>query len=283
MIFSEPLMKQYFTSEVIPISRGRHETRVTNGKETRVIRSIRHVHDWFDMSDALQKDDTPAGREYAIKRARENSSPHWLGINAQSIPDIHKTGLITEAVKAFEKAIGSLETHYTRATPILSPVGGSFSIGRVMMGHPKAAIIRPKAKLPPKQIALTLNCWAGLSAASIAQSMSKIAKAAWQYIAAGGIVELSISFLHNFSDPVIWNEEKHYAFLDTLKINPVNAASYASAASGQFYRALSMPLGLALSGCRGDGLPLGQWTSSATFPISGNALDLEVLKDLRIV
>jgi len=207
---------------------------------------------------------------------------NWIGTGTQPINDIIQRGIIDEAVKAFERAAGNLDTHYARATPELRVVGSAFSIGRVMTNHPKSAIYRPKTKLPPKQIDVTLNAWCGLSAEDIAASMAKMAKAAWSYIAAGGIVDLRVSYLHKFSRPQLWNGIAHHGFLDTVKINPINAAAFASAASGQMYRGLSMPIALALSGDPSDGLPLCKWGNPSTVAIQGNAADARAWDQLKL-
>lgn len=253
--------------------------RQDKGQETRIFRTRSNTPQYFNMLQELSKDKSRAGRELA-----SNASPrgYWSGSD-DTLDVIASSGVFPKAVKAFEQAAGNMETHLARATPVLSPVGSSFSIGRIKMGHPKACLYRPKAKLPPKDIALTMNVWTGVTAEQISASMARIAKAAWQYIAAGGIVNLTVNYLHKFSEPQEWQGQLHYGLMDTIKINPTTAASYASAASGQLYRAVSIPLAQALSGQPGDGLPLCSWANPKAFPINGTqALDAAVIAELRI-
>jgi hypothetical protein len=268
-MFSESIMAQYFTSEKLKTARY---------GEKLYFRSRLTPMQWRERAEKCMRDDSMMVAKYD-----RESRGFWNGLEDQSAIEVIRSGLSKAAMRDFEKASGSIDTHFQRASPILSPVGGSFSIGRIMAGHPKAAIIRPKAKLPPKKIDLTINVWAGVECKNITASMSKIAKAAWQYIAAGGIVELTANYMHNFSRPQEWNGEKHYGLLDTVKINPVNAGAFATAASAQFYRALSIPLAQMLSGDGPhDGLPVGKWENPASFAISGNATDRLALEALRI-
>jgi hypothetical protein len=271
MLFSETLMARYFTTEVIPMNVGWPKPG-NPGKDTTVFRSRLTVSQWFERARLLAAD----GKGYSPSGGR------WAGFGDQRVDNVLTDGLIHEAVKAFEQAVARLDTTLARSSPVLSPVGASFSVGRVMMGHPKAAIIRPKAKLPPKTINLTLNAWAGLKAEDIARSMSKIAKAAWEYQAAGGIVDLTITFLHSFSRPQVWNGIPHHGFMDTVKINPVSMAAFASAASGAFYRGLSIPIASVLSGQRGDGLPVCQWVNPQTHMIQGTNADDVVIERLKV-
>ena len=270
-LYSEATMQKWFRTREIPVA-DYYEMKKPDAKGTvkPVFHSSLTPAEWFNRAKDLMLE----GQQF--------HTGQWEGTGTQNASDMVHTGLINEAVKAFESAVAEIDTHLAHGSPELHAVGSAFSIGRIMSGHPKAAIVRPRTKLPPKSIDLTLNAWAGLKAEDIARSMSKIAKAAWQYISAGGIIELRVSYLHNFTQPQVWNGIEHWGFLDTLKINPMSMAAFASAASGQMYRALSIPIALKLSGQHHDGLPLGKWCNPATHAIQGNKADDAVIQSLRI-
>lgn len=281
-LLSESSMAR-FTSEEIPLAAaGLNGRAAEKGSPRRVFRLRMTATERFTFAQELLSDPSVGGREYR-GHLRPDSFSNWTGMPEQTPGQALTTGIVTEAVKEFETANAKLHTSMSRAAPEFSPVGASFSVGRVMVGHPKSAIIRPRAKLPPKKITLALNAWAGLSAKQIAASISRIARAAWDYKTAGGQVEIEISYLHKFSRPEFWQGVPHYGFLDTVKINPVNAAAFASAASAQMYRAISMPLASTLSGQRGDGLPLCAWGNPDAHPITGNAeADSRMLQTLKV-
>lgn len=282
MVFTDANMHRFFTLEEIPVKSSNRYSRTKTGTR-HYFRSKKTVSQWFEMARVLSEENSPAGQR--LKREFEGKDGSWSGLGKQRIlgpKGVLETGIIDTAVKAFQDANADIDTHLMRAQPVMAVVGSSFSVGRVMQGHPKAAIYRPRAKLPPKQIQLTINVSCAISAEAIAASMGKIAKACWEYITAGGIVELTVSFIHNFTRPEQFDGKRVDGILDTIKINPSSMAAYASAASGQFYRCLSMALASTLSGDYSDGLPLGEWDNPASFPIAATRGDQKAIDALKI-
>ena len=231
---------------------------------------------------ALHNDDSKPGR--AVKAFRESSSwSKWAGFADQTPEDVFQTQTIREAIVAFRAASGKIETHLTPGAVNYSPVGASFSMGKFLTGHPVCAFKREKTKLPSKTINISVNCSAYKNHAALAAPLSRIIRAAWEYQNAGGLVTLTVNYIHQFSRPQIWNDTPHAGLITTIAIPLTNPGILATAASVQFYRGLSIPVAAHLSGSFGDGLPVTKWSGPGIYPLNGTASDSLALDALRIV
>lgn len=280
MLFSDNLMSEFQSVEIPAGSHFNHD-RVNN---PRVFMLKSTPHRWIERAQALRRDPSDAGRAFA-QQLHAQASSRWLGFGKQEKIAALDAGVIDTALEAFQKAQGGLETHFTRAAPVLAPVGTAFSIGRIIQGHPKAALYRPKAKLPAKRIEVCLSVSGSVPADQIAAQMSKIAKAIWQYSMAGGVVEFSVAFLCAFHQNQTWQGQSHTGFLDVLTINPSNAAQYSTAASGQFFRGFYISLAQALSGDTSgtDSLMCLNYNKPGVFQFTGYMKDADkVMEALRV-
>lgn len=263
-LFSPSLMAQ-FSSLDIPLHR---MDKGTTNPETVFNLRMSPVQ-WFNFARELRGDSSPGASRFLEYSGSTLDS--WCGGRNESIPAIMQSGLIESAVYNFKKAKAKLGSKLTRAAPVFSPVGSSFSVARVMMGHPKAALYRPKAKLPPKRIEVSMRASASVSAETLSISIAKIARAIWEYKVSGGQAELIINFVHAFAKAQEWNGKRHTALVNTVVLTPTNLGAFASVASVQFYRGLSMPLAQALSGMQSqDNIPRSKWDSPTMPMLSGD-------------
>ncbi len=180
----------------------------------------------------------------------------WCGFGNQTIENFFQTRSIDRAIEDYKKAKAKIETPLVRGKSNYSPVGESFSMGKFLTGHPVCAFRREKTKLPAKTINLLINCSASLQPDALSTPLALIVKACTEYQAAGGLVTLTVNYAHQFSRPARVNGEDFIGWVTTIKIPLANPGILASAASVQFYRALSMPLAVYASPCAPDCLPV---------------------------
>lgn len=215
-----------------------------------------------------------------LSRGLSERTGSWSGLGSETGLDATMAGYSQNALKAFESASAALGPSKARGTPQLSNQGPAFSMARVIQGHPVASFKRPKTKLPPVSLDLTVNAWCGRKPEDIQNALAKIARAVWDYQVAGGPVSLTVHHLYHFTQA----RDGHWGFMASLKIPLSNGSQFATGASLQMFRGLAMPLASTLSGDPGDGLPLATWDNPKTLPISGEpSEDAAILAKLAIV
>jgi hypothetical protein len=192
-----------------------------------------------------------------------------------------RTAHCETAFKAFETETGKIRTNLTRAKPELSIVGSAFSVGRVMIGHPKAAFRRPKTRLPAKRVELAISVSGSVDHKDISRSMARIVNAAYRYHEAGGPVTLRVHYLLMFhvNNP----ETGSKGLVCSLDIPLTSGSLAAFGGSVQFFRAFAIPLAQALSGTAHDSLQCGQYNDPRIIGIHGRSNDAEAtIKALQI-
>ena len=224
--------------------------------------------------------DDPKGGESLRKHQALQDGESWAGLTGETTEKILTDGVSRNAHETFKSARGTITATMTHSTPRLSPVGASVSIGRYLSGHPVSCYRRPRAKLPPKDIKLILNASAFMRAEDVAKVLSQIVRAAWEYQLQGGIVNVSITYLHRFSDT---DSDGYHGAMATIAIPLRNGASLATLASVQAYRALSMTLASTLSPDRSDSLPLIAWDPAGSYRLTGDPVaDAKITTTLKI-
>lgn len=278
---SFPFIHPDIKTETLPLSRvsGRlpgGRFNFSAAKPTKTYRFTGTPGEFLSVLHAMAQ--SPENR--ALKRELESRSGEWSGLGPQNAAQVAQEGYSSAALQAFQKATAALGVSKARGTPQLAPCGTSYSMARVIQGHPIAAFKRPREKLPPVSLDLTVNAWCGRKPEDIQNSLAKIARAAWDYQAAGGPVSITVHYLYYFSEA----RNGHMAFMASLKIPLSNGAQFATGASLQMFRGPGMAIaGSCLSGEVGDGLPLAKWDNPKTLPISGDpAEDAEILAALKI-
>jgi len=202
------------------------------------------------------------------------SAKSWYGM----LPHESLTGFLQackseSALKAFLAAEAKLNTPFMRDRPQLSVIGSSFSMGRVMQGHPVQCFRRPKKKLPPKRLELACSVSSFIEADAISAHLAKVSKAAQTYHLAGGAMELVIHYSVKFTKP---NPETKAQGLAISLIVPLGDGNQtALAGSVQFFRAICLPFAKALSGYPDDGLPTLTLNIPGVKNLSGNLQDAE--------
>lgn len=273
MLFSETAMQEFQTLQLIP----------KPGKVPQPYFQLKgNIDTIMHKLGILYSDNSRPAR--AAKNHRTPSEVSgWCGFGEQTLANAIETRNITRAVEEFQKAKARIDAQLTRGAVSYSPVGASFSVGRFLSGHPVSAFKREKTKFPPKTINLSIKCSAGLAPSALSAPLVKIVRAAWEYQAAGGIVSLTVNYFHTFDEPQDWNGIPHRGLITSITIPLSNPGILASAASVQFYRGISMPIAVYLSGLWGDGLPLETWQGNGVYPLTGaSGEDAAVLKALRI-
>lgn len=211
-----------------------------------------------------------------------DESPSWVNLRNGETMQSMLDGLKCEtALKAFLAEETRLNTPLTRDRPQLSVIGSSFSMGRVMQGHPVQCFRRPKRKLPPKTVELAINVSANVQAEKISASMAKIVHAAHEYHLAGGAISLVVHYLAGFrtANP----ETGAMGLCISLEIPLGDGAQASFAGSAQFLRGIHYPFAQTLSGTWHDGLPVTKFTDSSIAQINGQISDADAqLASLKI-
>lgn len=227
---------------------------------------------WLDFIRRARGDASPGGKAFA--RVTQGDADHhfgdWSGVN-QAPDSILAQGFYTTAREEFFKASAKLETdRYIPGALKPAVAGGAWIVPLVLAGNPMPARIRQRSKLPPVNLDLAVNVWVGVKWEDITRSMARIARAAWNYIEAGGAVSITANYVHHFSHA----QDGCKGVVVSIQVPVTNMAAFASAASTQEYRGFTMAFASqGLSPNVGDGLPLCKWNRPGLLHITGRPAD----------
>lgn len=205
----------------------------------------------------------------------------WAGFRSESNSDAINAGVSRDAHKTMQANHAALEAPLKapgRAIP--SPVGGAFNIGRILNGHPLSAYRRPRVTLPPKTIVIALSVSCSIDESTISKTVSKIARAAWEYHLAGGIVNVTFQTLCFYSRAPASGEK---GMLISLILPLADVSALATGASLQAFRGFGIPIMQAYSGETHDPLWPGDILTPGVFTLSGDQRkDDAILQSLMI-
>jgi hypothetical protein len=204
----------------------------------------------------------------------------WAGFGPGETPrTLIESGTLPSALAAVKKAAGTLSAPLARSVPQPSFVGPSFSVGRLIQGHPKACYTRPRAKLPPKNIDLYAGYHCGVSAESLSPIFASIARGISDYTLRGGVVTVRLNVLSGFALP----NEGHTGLVISVDIPTGNLGALAGVCSVAFDRALNLALAQTLSGQAHDSLPVLTVAEKGKHQITGDpATDRATLAAINI-
>lgn len=212
----------------------------------------------------------------------QGAGADWAEFRGQSRADALRTGSITAALEDFQKANATLTAPLIPGKMNYSPVGGAFNTGRYLAGHPVIMYNREKTKLPAKTINIIVRAGGDTKSSTIAKTLTKIARGAWDYQNRGGIVTLNVHSFHSFDAPQSHNGILHHGLIVTREIPLTSLNALATGASVQFYRGFSIPLAKYLSGKFDDGLYRPALEIPGYHLIQGERSDAAVLTALDI-
>lgn len=199
---------------------------------------------------------------------------HWAGcLNGETLQNMLETNRCQTALNAFMKEESRIKAPLTRDKPQLSVIGASFSMGRVMQGHPVQCFRRPKKKLPPRKVELSISVSSGADHAAVSASVARIVHAAHDYHLAGGAVSLVVHYLLGFYTPNPETKAEGVCFSLEIPLGDGNLAAFSG--SVQFFRAILIPYAQALSGATHDSLKAFQFSDPSIANISGFVTDAE--------
>ena len=224
--------------------------------------------------------DEPAIKPYLTAK---QSNLRWCGCtNGETPQNMLDTAHCETAFRAFEAAKAGLQRPLTRGKPTLSVVGGSFSLGRILIGHPVSCYRRPKQKLSPQKVDCTISVSSGVDAADVSKAIAKITNAAYRYHMAGGAITFTVHYLLGFhkANP----ETKAQGLVVSLDIPFTSGSLAAFSGSVQFFRAVMIPLAQAFSGQNYDSLTVLRYTDKNAIGIHGYATDADkAIEQLKII
>lgn len=202
----------------------------------------------------------------------------WTGENAPL--KALEQGYSPDALAAFQASSAALSGPLQRGSPLLANQGPAFSIARVIQGHPIACFKRPRVKLPPRNLEFSVNCNGAVTPSDISNPVARIARAAWEYQAAGGPVTVTAHYLYSLkyaNGPVT-------CAIISLALPLANLSQFATGASVQMYRAFAMPLrNVTLAGSYTPSAPLVRWNNPRIQVLTGNPdTDALALKALGV-
>jgi len=209
---------------------------------------------------------------YPMAERYASNGSHWAGCNqGETTQSMVETTRCPTALEAFMREESKIKAPLMRDRPQLSVIGASFSMGRVMQGHPVQCFRRPKHKLPPRKIELSISVSAGAKAEEVSASIARIVHAAHDYHLAGGAVTLTVHYLLGFHQP---NKETGAQGLCTSLEIPLGDGNLAAfSGSIQFFRAVLIPYAQALSGKEHDSLKVYTFADPTIANISGYVTD----------
>ena len=224
--------------------------------ETREICGHPVDYKYFPSPAALLHWIKEQGLGEACAKMHKSCGESWSGIGGQSIPDILTTGKGNRALQAFSEAQAKLEAQSViggRPQPAIA--GGAWVIPSVLSGNPMSARIKPRAKLPHKDFRFMLQVSAFVNQNEMSQVCAKIARAAWDYVLAGGTVSLTMFYVYGY------HNERNDCPIEggVFEVNiPLNDSSaLALALSTAIYRPILMGLAaLVLSPYHNDSIPM---------------------------
>lgn len=205
----------------------------------------------LSASELAEKLQTLYRDEPAFAQQVSKHGGSWAGLINETAADIIKNTISTTAQADFRKAMGKLQTPLIGGSIVLKNRGPSFSMGRVLQGHPIACLRREKTKLPPINLNLGLFVSASVKPEAVSISLAKIVRAAWEYKLAGGAVKIKLHTFTDFSTP----NSVHTGVILHLDLPLMNSATLATYAGIQGYRVLFLSLATSLSGSSSDLLP----------------------------
>lgn len=244
-----------------------------------------NAHQWLHWSGTLPEffawaESLPKFAHYVARKDLGDKSK-WAGFLTETPSAAERARYSRDAHEALKSARAILNTPVKApGRSIPSPVGGSFNIGRVLQGHPLSAYRRQRAALPPKTIEVALSATWDIDQKTIAASISRIARAAWEYHLAGGVVNIRIHYILGFDRPDANGNE---GLIITINLPTENIGQLATAASVQFFRGFAIPAAQALSPVHNDPLHAGSSTLPGIHTLRGKpADDAPILKALQI-
>lgn len=181
------------------------------------------------------------------------SSPAWLGLVNQTIPDFESSRVDKHALSLTQKALASL-SHAPRQLGRIAPsiTGAAWSTPAVLAGLPLAALARKRTALPPVELNLVLDFSSRVTPEAIAPFSARVAKAIHTYRQNGGVVNL---FIHSLNHPNNSNSRLNF-HSSRVKVNTADISTLATALSPAFARAYVYPLNSAESEKTRDTLPI---------------------------
>ena len=206
----------------------------------------------------------------------------WAGFHQESPAKAIEALNSKDAHSVFQKNDAELLAPLkARAKPIASPVGASFNMGRILSGHPIACYRRPRVKLPPKTINVCLSVSARINEEQIAKTISKIARAAWEYHLQGGAVKFVMHTLYFYSAP---SKDGAKGMLISCDLPIQDVSAIATGASVQFFRGFGIPLAKAYSGAGAeDALWPGDYLIPGMLTLCGDPVkDAKILASLGV-
>jgi hypothetical protein len=229
---------------------------------------------WVEFLRRARADNSPGGRAFAQELAAEGGRSHhfgrWSGVD-QTPDSFLESATYRTAYAEFQRAEAKLEaTRFQPGRPIPAVAGGAWVIPLVLAGNPMSARLKTRTKLPPVNLELAVNVFAGIQWRDITASIARIARASWDYIQAGGAVSITVHYVHRFGKA----QEGHEGVLISIKVPLTSASAFASACSTQEYRGASMAFaGGALSPIKDDSLPLFKWVKPSLLHVTGRVQD----------
>lgn len=192
-----------------------------------------------------------------------------------------ETGKSPETLRAFDEAMARMEAAGARDRLQYVPASGTWSVGRVLTGHPLAAMKRPRTALPVINADLGACFSAYVKAEDVAHTMAVLARSIWNHIQAGGAATLRINYVLGFGTKARTGEQGIIISIDVPLTNP---ASVAAALSVQTFRAFAIAMGIFYSGEQSDGLRNWEWHKPGLISMQGDSEhDLKALRDGKII
>lgn len=213
---------------------------------------------------------------------KHDARPNWCGLkDGETASHVLNETVSKSALTDLQNAKGKIDAPLARGQFSLKPTGSCYSMGRVIQGHPIAALRRQKTKLPPLTINLTLQASSDIDPADISKSLARIIRAAWEYKLAGGIVSLKMNFFSNFTRNAATGETGLFV---SLNLPLANQATIATFSGVQGYRAIFLGLAQSLSGKADDILPVSKTPLiPGSYPLTGVASnDARILEALKV-
>lgn len=220
---------------------------------------------FLEFARKLRADASPAGEYYHEQvRERFNGCDRDFTGAYVSADEAFTTGLFPNAVDAFAQCTAKLEVDRFIAGPLRPAVaGGAWIVPLALASNPMPARIRVRAKLPPVNLELAVSTSGFVGWQNITHSLARIARAAWDYIQAGGAVTITAHYVAAL--------EAGGGIVLSLRLPITAKALLASACSAQVYRAFTLSLRNALQGVRGA--PPVRWRRAGLIDITGRPAD----------
>ena len=233
---------------------------------------------WLDLIREAQSTPSPALKSFETNLKHHFPST-WAGIS-DTLPTMLSTATYSDALREFNATKARLESsHFQLGSPRPAVAGGAWIIPLCLSSNPLPARLRPRTKLPPINLEVSLSVVNFIEWQDITKSVATLARAIWNYIQAGGAATLTVHYCLGFNAP----QGGHHGFISSLTIPTSNIAAFASAASAQEFRGLFLSFALALSGRSGDLGIVTEWKKPGLAYLSGKPEDdAKVLQKLRI-